>query len=82
MPNHKFRFGLKTFLIVTTIVSLAVGYFGMKIYREMTGIRSQNEQIQGQLNVLSRRVALSTITVNLRPSEDAKPVLTASTFPE
>ena len=35
MANHKFRFGLRTFLIITTIVSVLVGYFGMKVYREM-----------------------------------------------
>jgi hypothetical protein len=51
------------------------------VQRELTTVREQIERLQGQLNVLSRRAAFSTIAVTLRPQEDAKkptpPPLTA-----
>jgi hypothetical protein len=46
----------------------------MAIYRELTGIRSQIEQIQGQLKSLEQLAALSTINIALHPVETAKPV--------
>jgi hypothetical protein len=51
------------------------------VQRELTAVREQIERLQGQLNVLSRRAAFSTIAVTLRPREEAKkpapPPLTA-----
>jgi hypothetical protein len=51
------------------------------VQRELTSVREQIERLQGQLNVLSRRAAFSTIAVTLRPQEEAKkpapPPLTA-----
>lgn len=46
----------------------------MAIYRELVEIRSRIEQIQGQLLALEKLAALSTVNVNLRPTESAKPV--------
>jgi hypothetical protein len=46
----------------------------MAIYRELVEIRSRIEQIQGQLIALEKLAALSTVNVNLRPTESAKPV--------
>ena len=44
----------------------------LTIQRELTGVREQIERLQGRLNVLERRSAYSTITVTLRPPEEAK----------
>jgi len=46
----------------------------MAVYRELTGIRSQVEQIQAQLKSLEQLAALSTISLTLNPVEGAKPV--------
>lgn len=46
----------------------------MAVYRELTEVRGQIEQIQGQLNSLDKRAALSTINLSLRPVEAARPV--------
>lgn len=43
------------------------------VQREITSVREQIERLQGQLNVLSRRAAFSTIAVTLRPQEEARP---------
>lgn len=47
----------------------------MEIYRELTGVRSQIEQIQGQLNTIQGLVSLSTIQVTLEPDAVAKPLV-------
>lgn len=47
----------------------------MAIYRELTGVRSQIEQIQGLLNSLQGLVSLSTIQVTLEPDAVAKPLV-------
>lgn len=47
----------------------------MSIYRELTEIRSQIEQIQGQLNAFDRLVALSTLRVTLRSDLATAPVV-------
>ena len=47
----------------------------MAVYRELTGIRSQIEQLEGQLKSLDQLAALSSIDVTLRPVEAAKPVV-------
>ena len=41
----------------------------MALYKELTEIRGQSEQIQGQLNVLSKLVDFSTIRLVLHPEE-------------
>lgn len=46
----------------------------MAVYRELTEIRSQIEQIEGQRNALDKLATLSTINVVLAPTEGAKPV--------
>jgi hypothetical protein len=40
----------------------------MAIYRELTQIRSNIEQIRGQLNLMENLTSLATITVNLSPT--------------
>lgn len=47
----------------------------MEIYRELTGIRTQIEQIQGQLNALQNLVGLSTIQLSLEPDAAATPLV-------
>jgi len=47
----------------------------MAVYRELTGIRSQIEQLEGQLKSLDQLAALSAIDVTLRPEESSKPVV-------
>jgi hypothetical protein len=46
----------------------------MEVYRELVEIRSQIEQIQTQLNSFDKLAALSTINLELVPTEAAKPV--------
>jgi hypothetical protein len=46
----------------------------MAVYRELVEIRSRIEQIQGQLLALEKLADLSTVNVNLRPTESARPV--------
>lgn len=46
----------------------------MEIYRELTGVRTQIEQIQGQLNALQDLVGLSTIQLTLEPDAAGKPL--------
>jgi len=47
----------------------------MEIYEQLTEIRSNIEQIQGQLNALENLASLSTIQISLRPTVSAKPVV-------
>ncbi len=47
----------------------------MTIYEHLTTIRSQIEQIQGQLNVLDKLTSLSTINIELIPSAAAVPIV-------
>jgi Domain of unknown function (DUF4349) len=46
----------------------------MAVYRELTEIRSQIEQIEGQRNALDKLASLSTLNLVLVPTEAAKPV--------
>jgi len=41
----------------------------LAIYNQLTNVRSQIEQIQGQMNYLSQMAAMATITVELQPRE-------------
>jgi hypothetical protein len=47
----------------------------MAIYHELTAIRGQIEQIQGQVNALEKLAALSTIRLQLRPDSVAAPIV-------
>lgn len=47
----------------------------MEIYRELVEIRSQIEQIRTQLNSFDKLAALSTIKLELVPTEAARPVM-------
>lgn len=46
----------------------------MAVYRELTGIRTQIEQIKAQLANLDKLAAFSTLNVELVPTEAARPV--------
>jgi Flp pilus assembly protein TadB len=47
----------------------------MAVYRELTEIRGQIEQIQGQLQSIDRLAALSTVHLRLRPDAAAAPIV-------
>jgi hypothetical protein len=47
----------------------------MAIYRELVGIRTQIEQARAQLEMIESRVALSTITIQLRPEAGSGPLV-------
>lgn len=47
----------------------------MSIYRELTTVQAEIESLQGQLNRLDKLVALSTISINVRPDELATPIV-------
>jgi hypothetical protein len=53
----------------------------MEIYEKLTEIRTQIEQIQAQLNNYDKLAALSTINLELVPTESAKPVADTSWHP-
>lgn len=44
----------------------------LQVTQQLSRVRGQIERIQGQLNYLSRRVALSTITVSITPEADVQ----------
>jgi hypothetical protein len=46
----------------------------MEVYQQLIEVRTQIEQIQGQMNTFDKAAALSTINVELVPTEAAKPV--------
>jgi hypothetical protein len=41
----------------------------LKVYNELTNVRSQIDSIQGRINYLQKSAAMSTITVQVRPQE-------------
>lgn len=53
----------------------------MEIYEKLTEIRTQIEQIQAQINTFDKLAALSTINLELVPTESAKPVADESWHP-
>jgi hypothetical protein len=53
----------------------------MEIYRQLTDIRTQIEQIQTQISSYDKLAALSTINLELVPTESAKPVSDQSWHP-
>lgn len=44
----------------------------LAVYRELTNVRTQIEQIKGQMNVLEKTTALATLTVELVPHEEVQ----------
>jgi hypothetical protein len=42
----------------------------LAVYRELTNVRTQIEQIKGQMNVLEKTTALATLTVELVPHQE------------
>lgn len=42
----------------------------LAIYRELTNVRTQIEQIKGQMNVLEKTSALATLTISLQPHQE------------
>ncbi len=47
----------------------------LKVYRELNTVRSQIESTKGRITFLTKSVAMSTITVQLRPEEKEKPIV-------
>jgi hypothetical protein len=47
----------------------------MEIYNNLTGVRTQIEQIQGQLNQLQGQVSFSTLHLTLEPDSASKPIV-------
>ncbi|MCB0213057.1 MAG: DUF4349 domain-containing protein, partial [Anaerolineae bacterium] len=54
----------------------------LEVYRELTSIRGQIEQIEGRLRYLSNQSALSTITIQLTPDVLYQPVSIAGWQPQ
>ena len=54
----------------------------LEVYRELTNIRGQIEQIEGRLRVLTNQAALSTITIELIPDVLYQPVQVAGWEPQ
>jgi len=44
----------------------------LAVYRQLTEVRTQIEQIKGQMNVLEKTSALATITIDLTPHEEVQ----------
>ncbi len=47
----------------------------LAIYREITNVRQQIEQIQGRMQYLEDTSSLATLTISLTPEEEVKPVV-------
>lgn len=47
----------------------------MEVYKELTAIRTDVEQTQGQLRLVENQTSLSTVIIDLIPSEAAKPIV-------
>lgn len=54
----------------------------LEVYRELTGVRGQIEEIEGRLRYLANKAALSTITVDLIPDVLYQPVSVAGWEPQ
>lgn len=54
----------------------------LEVYRELTNIRGQIEQIEGRLRYLANQSALSTITIELIPDVLSQPVSVAGWQPQ
>jgi hypothetical protein len=53
----------------------------MEVFGELTSIRTQIEQIQGQMRQMEQITAFSTLRVSVRPDALSRPVVTASWRP-
>jgi hypothetical protein len=54
----------------------------LEVYRELTGVRGQIEEIEGRLRYLANKAALSTITIDLIPDVLSQPVTIAGWEPQ
>lgn len=54
----------------------------LEVYRELTNVRGQIEQIEGRLRYLATQSALSTITINLIPDVLYQPISVAGWQPQ
>lgn len=54
----------------------------LEVYRELTNIRGQIEQIEGRLRYLANQAALSTLTVELIPDVLSQPIAIAGWEPQ
>lgn len=54
----------------------------LEVYRELTGVRGQIEEIEGRLRFLANKAALSTITIDLIPDVLSQPVSVAGWEPQ
>lgn len=54
----------------------------LEVYRELTGVRGQIEEIEGRLRYLANKAALSTITIDLIPDVLYQPVSIAGWEPQ
>jgi hypothetical protein len=54
----------------------------LEVYRELTGVRGQIEEIEGRLRYLANKAALSTITIDLIPDVLYQPVSVAGWEPQ
>jgi hypothetical protein len=54
----------------------------LEVYRELTGVRGQIEEIEGRLRYLANKAALSTITIDLIPDVLSQPVSIAGWQPQ
>ena len=53
----------------------------MEVFGELTSIRTQIEQIQGQMRAMEQITAFSTLRITVRPDALSRPVVTASWRP-
>jgi hypothetical protein len=54
----------------------------LEVYRELTNVRGQIEEIEGRLRYLANKAALSTITIELIPDVLSQPVSVAGWQPQ
>lgn len=54
----------------------------LEVYRELTGVRGQIEEIEGRLRYLANKAALSTISIDLIPDVLSQPVSVAGWEPQ
>jgi hypothetical protein len=54
----------------------------LEVYRELTSVRGQIEEIEGRLRYLANKAALSTITIELIPDVLSQPVSVAGWEPQ
>lgn len=50
----------------------------LKVYRELTNVRSQIESVKGRMNYLQKSAAMSNITVQVKPEPKEQPIVEES----